>query len=192
MYWGSFLFCKGVDILVDALPAFLEVCPDHGVVLVGGQKYDDPLHDRLVQRIHALREEHQGRIRVLEGLDHDQLFPMIEHAVAAVLPSVFDNLPNTLLEAMWLGCPVIGTRGASHDEIVEDGVDGLLVEMGDHKGLSRAMIKLASLSAEERETLGRAGAAKVRQYCDPDSVMTRIVEQCETAIRRYRRSHGGG
>jgi glycosyltransferase involved in cell wall biosynthesis len=52
-----------------------------------------------------------------------------------------DNLPNTAIESLTLGVPVIGTRGASIDELVEEGVTGNLVTPGDVDGLATTIVK---------------------------------------------------
>jgi glycosyltransferase involved in cell wall biosynthesis len=61
--------------------------------------------------------------------------------VAAVLPTLVDNLPNTLIESLLLRVPVIGSRGASIDELVEAGRSGDLVPVGDSVALADSMIR---------------------------------------------------
>ena len=70
-----------------------------------------------------------------------QLYALVRQAIATVAPSRFDNLPNTVLESVQLGTPVIGSNGASIDEIIESGVQGELVPVGDVEGLARALIR---------------------------------------------------
>jgi glycosyltransferase involved in cell wall biosynthesis len=50
-----------------------------------------------------------------------------------------DNLPNTAIESLTRGVPVIGSAGASIDELVIDGIDGLLVPIGDTDTLAKSM-----------------------------------------------------
>jgi len=63
-------------------------------------------------------------------------------AEAAVLPSRCDNLPNTVIETLLLRVPVIGSRGASIDELVEPGRSGQLVPIGDPVALAEVMVKV--------------------------------------------------
>jgi glycosyltransferase involved in cell wall biosynthesis len=71
-----------------------------------------------------------------------ELYALLARAEAAVLPSLVDNLPNTVIESLLLGIPVIGTRGASIDELVRDGINGELVERGDAPALANALIRV--------------------------------------------------
>ena len=79
-------------------------------------------------------------MRYLGELRRDEVYGVLAGADAAVLPSLFDNLPNSAIEALLLGVPVIGSRGASLDELVTDGVTGVLVPIGDADALADAML----------------------------------------------------
>ena len=85
---------------------------------------------------------HRSKVQVLYPLTKPELYTALRRADAAVLPSLVDNLPNTVIESLMLGIPVIGTRGASIDELVEPGVTGELVAPGDVEGLANAMLRV--------------------------------------------------
>lgn len=59
-----------------------------------------------------------------------------------VLPSLQDNLPNTAIEAIACGTPVVGFDSGGVSDIVEDGVTGKLVATGDIKGLADSISAL--------------------------------------------------
>jgi glycosyltransferase involved in cell wall biosynthesis len=77
---------------------------------------------------------------------------MIRFAELVILPSLFENLSNAGLEAMALGWPVIGTYGTSFEEIIEDGINGFLVEPGDAGELGRKI--LSCLKRPDLEQIG--------------------------------------
>ncbi|MEK6591727.1 MAG: glycosyltransferase, partial [Pseudomonadota bacterium] len=77
-------------------------------------------------------------------------------------PSRFEGLPRSLMEAMGLGRPVVGTAVDGIAEIVEDGVSGLLVPPRDPGALAAAVLKLAG-DPGLRERLGKAAALRVRE-----------------------------
>lgn len=73
-----------------------------------------------------------------------------------VLPSAWEALPLSVLEAMSCGLPVIATRVGGVPEAVQDGVTGELVEPGDAEGLAAAMGRLLG-SEQLRRRLGDRG-----------------------------------
>jgi glycosyltransferase involved in cell wall biosynthesis len=84
---------------------------------------------------------HRSKLQILYPLSKPDLYAVLQRADATVIPSQVDNLPNTAIESLTLGVPVIGTRGASIDELVEEGVTGDLVPLGDVEGLAAAIVK---------------------------------------------------
>jgi glycosyltransferase involved in cell wall biosynthesis len=102
------------------------------------------------------------------------------------LPSFAEGLPIVLMEAMATGCPVVATRVMGVPELVEDGVSGLLVAPGNVDELAGALGKLAG-SAGLRESLGRAGRAKVEQAFDVvgcAAQVARALDEMAPAARR--------
>ena len=77
----------------------------------------------------------------LGAVDKKVLYSILKQSIAAVLPSRVDNLPNTVIESILYHIPVIGSAGASINELVEQGITGELVPIGDAQALSRAMVK---------------------------------------------------
>jgi glycosyltransferase involved in cell wall biosynthesis len=70
------------------------------------------------------------------------MYAVLQRADAAVLPTQVDNLPNTVIESLMFGIPVLGSRGASVDELVEEGRTGHLIALGDVDGLAGTLVKM--------------------------------------------------
>lgn len=79
-----------------------------------------------------------------------------------------DGIVNSLKEAMATGLPVIGTRHGGIPEVIEDGVNGLLVPERAPDVLAEAIAQIAATPAEARSEMGRAGWRKVvSDYAGP-------------------------
>ncbi len=91
-----------------------------------------------------------------------------------VLPSVgAEGLPMTILEGMAMERAVLATRVAGAPEVIEDGVNGLLVEAGDVGGLAEAITRLAR-DKSLRERLGKAARATIEKGYSIEGVVASI------------------
>jgi glycosyltransferase involved in cell wall biosynthesis len=79
-----------------------------------------------------------------------------------VHPARAENLPLAVMEAMACATPVVSSRVGGIPEIVEDGVTGTLVDVGDSAGLSAAVLDLLR-DAEKRAAFSAAGVARVEE-----------------------------
>jgi len=156
LYFGRFQLQKGFHTLAQALPRFLNQCPDAYVALVG-RDTETSLASSMAAFARAQCNNSADRLMIMENLPHRQLYPVIAGAHLVVLPSLIDNLPNACLEAMGLGKVVIGTTGTSFEELIVDGVNGFLVPPDDSQALAVKMIaawtepRLGEMSSAARE-----------------------------------------
>jgi len=96
-----------------------------------------------------------------------------------VLTSKREGLPRALLEGMARGLPLLATDVRGNRELVEDGVNGFLVPLGDVEALSRALEKLID-SPELREKMGRESKKKVEDYS-----LDRVLGEMEKVYRKF-------
>jgi glycosyltransferase involved in cell wall biosynthesis len=88
-------------------------------------------------------------------LDEAAKAAQLAHCAVFVLPSLSEGLPVALLEAMAWGRPIVATRVGGVPEVVDDGVEALVVPPGDPAALATAIGRLLG-DPEERQRLGRA------------------------------------
>jgi glycosyltransferase involved in cell wall biosynthesis len=135
-HFGQLRKRKGTDLLARALPLAWAEAPNLTMVW-SGQYWKE-----MLDSWRALWGQRAKQVHVTGPLLRAQTYAVLQRADAAVLPSLVDNLPNTVIESLMLGVPVIGTRGASIDELVEEGKTGHLVEVGDAQGLADALVRM--------------------------------------------------
>lgn len=86
-------------------------------------------------------EDRIERIGWISGEEKEQI---LKKAVCHILPSYREVLPMSILETMALGIPNIATNIAAVPDLIENGVQGYLVEPGDIEAISRALLRLCS------------------------------------------------
>jgi len=137
VHFGTFARRKGSIVLARALRIVWEQVPEFTMVWCGTFA-DSETRQECIRLFGA----HASKILLAGALEKDVLYAVIKGALAAVLPSCVDNLPNTVIESLLLGTPVIGTYGSSIDELVEDQATGLLVANNSAEGLADAIIRV--------------------------------------------------
>ena len=146
---------KDFTTLLKALVRVRDRLPDVHLLLVG----DGELHADLTRQAHTLGVATSVtftgyRSDILDILATLDLF---------VLPSLWEGLPNALLEAMAAGLPVVATAVGGTPEVVVDGVTGFLVPPRDPQALADAILRLLR-DPELRQRMGEAGRARVAAH----------------------------
>jgi len=125
------------------------------------------------------------RLIVMDPIPHPQLYPILERALAVLLPSLIDNLPNTMLESMMLGKVVIGTQGTGMDELIEDGRNGLLCRPQDPEDLHRAITRCLEMSDATRMQIGLAAKRKMMEL-KPEKTIPPLVEFFRRVVQEHK------
>jgi glycosyltransferase involved in cell wall biosynthesis len=89
-----------------------------------------------------------------------------------VLASLWEGMPNAILEAMAAGLPVVATAVGGTPEVVVDGVTGLLVPPRDPTALAQAITRLLD-DPDLRQRMGRAGRERVLQHFSVEQMVKR-------------------
>lgn len=160
LFLGRLEEAKGLSTLLAAFAVIHARCP--GVRLLLGGEGDRSRYDAQARQL-GIAEA----VQFLGWVDTDMKRRLMEQSAAFVLPSLYEGLPMGVLEAMSHGVPCIATPVGGVPDIIQDGVNGLLVPVGDSARLAAAMLRLME-SPALRGQLSRAGRATVsRSYCLP-------------------------
>jgi glycosyltransferase involved in cell wall biosynthesis len=124
--------------------------------------------------------ERLGHARFLGSLPRTRVLELLRAADASLLCSSWENFPHTVVEALAVGTPVISTRTGGVEEVVRDGVNGLVVPPGDPGPLADAIRRFvddgalaASLRANAAPSV--AGYASDRVYERLEAILERVA-----------------
>jgi glycosyltransferase involved in cell wall biosynthesis len=147
---------KGLPDLLDALALLREKGSDLALDIYG----DGDQRDLLRARIEQLGLS--GRVALRGAIEHERIPSILHGAGLFVLPCVVlpnldrDGIPNTIIEALACGVPVVATAISGIPEVVRDGETGLLVPERDPEALARAIERMVN-DAELRARCAREG-----------------------------------
>jgi glycosyltransferase involved in cell wall biosynthesis len=99
----------------------------------------------------------------------------------SVLTSSTEGLSITLLESMRHGLPTVVTLVGGNPEVVQDGVTGFLVPLGDEPDFVRRVVELVQ-DAGKRLAMGGAARERVATHFDIDRVARRYLETYEELL----------
>ncbi len=177
LYVGRLSEEKGVTVLLTAWPLVQQQLPAARLLLVG----DGPQRAALETQAASLgiRESVTFVGAVQEGTER-----YYQQATLFVLASHREGVPIALLEALACGLPVVASRLPSVEQIVEEGVNGLLVPPGDHVALAETLVQ--GLARGDRDALGRAGRALVEQHYSLERVLGQYQGLYESLMQQRR------
>lgn len=180
---GRLVYKKGFEYAIRALPEVLSKLPEVKLIITGKGDLEAELKALAVQ----LGVEKQ--VRFEGAVPHTE----IPHYLAAcdlfLLPSVIDKsgnvdgLPNTLLEAMAAGRPVVASEVAGVPLAVQNGRNGRLVPPGDPEALAGAVVELLENPGKARE-FGRAGREKIEKELNWKNIARRYVSVFQRAVKK--------
>jgi glycosyltransferase involved in cell wall biosynthesis len=172
VFAGRLVAAKDLPLAVAAM----RHVPEARLVIVG----DGPERRRVADAIADAGVA--DRVVLTGGLRRPEAIQWLRAADAAVLSSAWENLPHAAVEAIAVGTPVVATAVGGVPEVVETGVNGILVSPGDEHALAGAMRSIvtdAELSARLRE-----GALESAARYEPDRAYEAIERELVQAVSR--------
>jgi len=158
---------KGLDLLIEALPAIARRVPQVRLIVVAKSGFRGTDLVRTFES-QARRLGVDGMTFFRESVDQNTLLSFYSECDMVVLPSRNEGWGLSLMEAMACGRPVVATKVGGIPELVRDGIDGILVDPGDLGQLSSAVVRLLEDPAL-RESMARAGRDRVKAFSWDDT-----------------------
>ena len=176
LFVGRLAEQKGVADLLNALDILQQVRPDVRTLIVG----DGPLRDRLEARARAYQLVEPPRVLFL---GHRNDVPrLLASSDLLVLPSLYEGMPNVVLEAMRFRKPVVATAAPGTTEVVVHNETGLLVPLRKPPALARAIRQIVD-DPDLAARLGAAGRVRVEAEFGVDRMIARFADLYESLAR---------
>lgn len=175
LYVGIFERRRNVDFMLDLAR---QLASDDVVLVMAGS---GPEHARIAARV---ADEGIGNVRLAGSVSQDALPSLYRESSLFLLPSNYEIYGMVVIEAMYFGLPVLSTRTAGPEDIIESGADGILLDDVDVTQWCEA-IRGVLHNRNKLETMGTAARRKIeetllwqhvaKEYCD--NVIFKLVGQ---------------
>lgn len=165
---------KNQKMMIEAFAQISERYPDWKLVIYG--------EGYLRKDLESLVERLKVKDKVLLPGRCETVIEEVAQSKVFCLSSDYEGMSNAMIEALCVGTPVISTRVSGTDELIRDGENGLLVDIGDTEGLAQAFEKLLS-NQELRAQLSKEGQKLATKF-----KIDTIVDQWEELILNCRKT----
>jgi glycosyltransferase involved in cell wall biosynthesis len=169
IYYGRLYWLKGITYLIKAFKLLMHDYPNLNLKIFG--------KGPLKRRIQALASDLglKDKIHVLGQIPRTKLLMEIMKADVAVLPSLREAQPISVLEAMACKKPVVVFNFPFASEYIKDSYNGLLAEPKDPKDLASKISTLLS-DKKFRRRLGQNAYKYVKQHHNWDNLIDKYIE----------------
>lgn len=164
LFFGTWLKRKGTDELVEAFASLAETHPALRLSVIGAGVPPERVAADFPARV-------RDRVDCYQNLTEAEIAELLLEADVFILPSVFEGTPQTLVEAMATGMPVVTTATSGMRDVIRDGENGLLVATRS-AGEIRDAVERLMRDRELRERIGR----KARDEAEADYRWARVAE----------------
>jgi glycosyltransferase involved in cell wall biosynthesis len=169
LYVGRLEFRKGVHVLAKTIPFVLKNNPQVKFIFIGS---DCGMKDYLKNKIEESGSKKS--VEFIDQLNRDNLISYYQQSAICIFPSLWENHPYVILEAMACGRPVIASNVGGIPEIIKDRVNGILVPAGSTLGLTDAIIEVLT-DKRLRETLGINARKFIEEQYPPEKVTQKTL-----------------
>lgn len=174
LYTGRLSPEKGLIDLIACAKIVSKDLPELKFALSGR----GPLERHLKKMV--AKHDLQKRFHFVGYVNRDILLKYYQNATIYVLPSYWEGLPTTLLEAMACGLPVVGTAVAGTSEVIADHKTGFLVPPHNPEKLASAILELLD-NETLREEIGSEARKHVMRFYNWNTIVGKIERVYQSA-----------
>ena len=126
----------------------------------------------------------RSRFQFFDFAPRHRLAAHLQRARIAVVPSRWENFPNTCIEAMSSGLPVLVSPTGGMAEMIEDGRTGWIADGPDAGSLEAGLRRALATPPRELAEMGHAAAASIRRLCDSERIVRRQLDFRHRVVTR--------
>ncbi|NLL12147.1 MAG: glycosyltransferase family 4 protein [Fibrobacter sp.] len=172
---------KGAEVLIKALPSILQLDKRIHFTLVGNSEPDGK-HWYREKLERSLSAEQRTRVYLSGPLNREKLPILYRRSSIFLFPSIFENAPYSLLEAMAARLPVLASSSCGIDEIIKHNENGLLFNPQNPQDLIEK-VKYALTNYQQCCMMAENAYNFLKQHHDPQKIGAQTLEFYQKVIK---------
>lgn len=186
LFVGRVQYIKGILQLLSYLSRMWEDNLTIPLKIVGGDTFFHPKNQMMSDYLKSKFKKYIDKgLVVFEGkMPPEKLYRRMSESSFIVFPSIFENYPTVVVEAMALGMVVLASESGGQSEMIEDGVSGFLFSHKDANTFYERMNKVLRMSEEELLSIGRNARKRIEEISGYDMVYPKKMEALESIIEK--------
>lgn len=179
LYMGRLAYRKGLIDIVNSAKRVINKHPDVIYKIVGAGPLESTIKELIKKNNLGNNFRFYGEIR-----DRKKVLQFYQDAYAVLVPSHYEGLPMTLLEAMSCEKPIISTNASFNKGVLENGINALLVEPKSPEDLGNATNRLLS-SEKLCLKIGKAARKTIVEKMSAEINTNKVIEVYNHALEHF-------
>jgi glycosyltransferase involved in cell wall biosynthesis len=184
LFSGRFEYRKGAGIILKTVKKILSIAPEVTLSIAGETEFGSAENYRhAVER--SLSSEERKRVWFLGPLSYEHLLPLYRNSSLFLFPSLYENAPYSLFEAMSSGMPIIASDSGGVSEVITHEENGLLFSPESPDDI---VVHVKRMYNERKfaEKMGNNAARSIRTLLNPDSLIDEHIDFYRSVLNRTR------
>ena len=169
LYFGRTEYRKGVIQMLKGAEKLWKKGLDFKIKIIGG---DTKLESKGTFIGEDLKKKYakyieEDKLEILGPIPHLELIPHILSANAVIIPSLYENFPNTCIYAMWLGRPVLVSKSGGQAEMVkESGKNGIIFDWDIKDDFENKLEQMINMNDKDAQEMGENAKIRIHDLCN--------------------------
>lgn len=182
IFVGSLEERKGVCVLAQALNIVFEKYPNLKIEFIGKDTNRNNQNISTIELIYKIVDEkYKDNLKFIGQIPNYKLNDYLNSSKVAVFPSLFDNFPYVVLEAMATGLHIVGSKNSGMVEMLND--DSSIYETGNYQDLAFKIIEKYELSLNQE--INESNINRVKTAYSASNVCKELIKLYEDTINKY-------
>ena len=190
MYFGRTEYRKGVVQMLEGCKKLWESGEDFKLKIIGGDTFHQPTGKYIGKELKRKYAKYikSGNFEMYDSIPPLELIPHLLNAWAVTIPSLYENFPNTCINAMWLGKPVLVSKSGGQAEMVKDsGVNGIIFDWEKEGDFEEKLKEILHMPEDKLNEIGNNAKKRINELCNMEDNIRKRKDFFEEVIKNKKK-----